>query len=312
MRNFVVDTNPTPKESSMSEHTASSEARSEPVLTVEIITPEIAQQWLESYNTENRGFKTSAVNKYVRDIESGNWAFLGDPIRFDVRGILIDGQHRLRAIVKSGIAIQMVVLRGVKTSHRAVIDSGARRSSGDALRIEGRKNAVAMAAAVSALDAFERGLFKHSGSSPMYSPSHAEVVELADLYSELGFDDDVTKAVSDYKHIRIKTTTLAVSRYLQRQVATDKEVEEFWYGACFTAGPGDARWTLRNWAAKQSSTRKDARRDTSLGLYAVAVCWNAWRKGKNTRISPVEKKEVLSDTGRVVKPAVYREIPRME
>lgn len=281
------------------------------VPTHEFVTPEIAREWLKEFNTENRNIQKAALNKYIRDIENGSWEDIGDPVRFDTNGLMIDGQHRLLAIIHTGVAMWLLVVRGIKPSARAVIDSGARRSSANALQIEGFKNSSATSAATSALSAFEKGMFKHAGSRPDYSPSHAEVVELATHYHSMGFEDDVTQATSDYRHIKITATVLAVSRYLQRQIASEEEVDEFWYGACFTAGPGDARWTLRNWAARRADDNK-SRKYTSMGLYAVAVCWNAWREGRNTKIAPVSEKEIVSDSGHVLQPAVYRPIPKMK
>lgn len=293
--------------------TASDEARTSPELTTELVTPEMAQRWLDSYNTENRKVKKTALDRYVRDIENGDWTFLGDPIRFDVRGILIDGQHRLMAIVKSGQSVMMAVLRGIPTEARATIDSGARRSSGDALQIEGYKNATTLASTVAALDAYRKGLFVHAGSSPTYSPSHSEVLNLVHEYAPLGIEEHVAAGASDYGHVKLHPTVIAMSRFLQRRVASQEEVDEFWYGVCYTAGPGDARWSLRNWANRvgQNKARKGSRRDTSLRLFAVSVCWNAWREGRNTRIVSVASKEVYDDEGNVVKPTVYRDIPEM-
>lgn len=287
------------------------EARSQPEWDVETITPEIAQRWLDRYNTENRKVRATAVARYVRDIENGDWDFTGDPIKFDTRGVLIDGQHRLVAVVKSGKSIRLLVVRGVNTSARSVVDTGAARSKGDALQLEGYKHATTYASAIKYALCWDRGLITHANSGSDLNLTHSEIVEFADEYEAKGLYDAVIDARTgpSRPETAVTSTVESVARYLQRQVASQEEVDEFWYGVYFTAGPGDARWTLRSW-----SPHRPARtvRDSSFRMYAVATAWNAWRKGKNMRISPIMTKEVISDEGNVIQPTVWRMIPKMK
>lgn len=116
-------------------------------VTLEKITPQKAQEWLDNYNTCNRNLRESHVDKIVRDILSGNWKINGDAIRFSVKGELLDGQHRLNAIVRSGVAIDTIVIRGISEASRQTIDSGIKRTSGDNLGLMGIKNSNKIAAA---------------------------------------------------------------------------------------------------------------------------------------------------------------------
>lgn len=101
-----------------------------PQLTLETITPQLAEEWLEKYNFNNRPLNNRHVLELVKEMEAGRWQLNGDTIRFS-NDRLIDGQHRLAAIVKAQVTIQSVVVRGLSDFVFATIDEGKKRSGGD-------------------------------------------------------------------------------------------------------------------------------------------------------------------------------------
>lgn len=68
--------------------------------TVLIITPEMAKKYLQNMKT-NRNISFARVNAYARDMERGAWQENGESIVFNKSGQLVNGQHRLAAIVKA-------------------------------------------------------------------------------------------------------------------------------------------------------------------------------------------------------------------
>lgn len=104
------------------------------------INPALANEWLVK-NSNNRHLSEDLVVNYATEMEAGRWALNGESIKFDTSGRLIDGQHRLRAIVLYGKAVKSLVLRGVDPSAFDTLDTGKRRSAGDVLSIRGVKNA---------------------------------------------------------------------------------------------------------------------------------------------------------------------------
>jgi hypothetical protein len=69
------------------------------------ITPEIAEKILMK-NESNRTLNKDIVNKYVREIIDNQWSeFTPDPIVINLNGILLNGQHRLNAVVKSNKSV---------------------------------------------------------------------------------------------------------------------------------------------------------------------------------------------------------------
>ena len=111
--------------------------KSEPVAETEVITPELAQQYLDT-NTNNRTVRKGKVDQFSRDMSGGRWRFTPQGIIFSSAGVLIDGQHRLLAIIQSGCSLMMWVFRGVDADVMEVIDTGATRSLKDRAQISGR------------------------------------------------------------------------------------------------------------------------------------------------------------------------------
>jgi hypothetical protein len=120
------------------------------------VTPEMAREWLES-NNGNRPLRGDNVKALARDMRSGDWRLVGDPIRIDRLGNLIDGQHRLAAVVDSGVAVPFFVGTGLDPEDKRVIDSGIKRRPGDQLVMDGRAQGVALASALRLMYSLEVG-----------------------------------------------------------------------------------------------------------------------------------------------------------
>lgn len=108
-------------------------------IRVEYITPDKAKRYL-SGNQNNRKLSTSIVNQYSESIKRGEWKLNGESIKFDNDGKLIDGQHRLHAIIKANTGIQMLVISGLNKEVFSTIDAGKKRTAGDCLSIQGVPN----------------------------------------------------------------------------------------------------------------------------------------------------------------------------
>jgi hypothetical protein len=98
------------------------------------ITPKLASKWLES-NENNRGLSQPTWMQYARLMKAGRWGECPQPIILNGQK-LIDGQHRLRAIIEYGKPISMWVCSGASEKTRELIDKGRGRSPADTLKIE--------------------------------------------------------------------------------------------------------------------------------------------------------------------------------
>lgn len=145
--------------------------------SVEVINAEKARQWLET-NTENyRKESQPHINNLCRDMLNGNFTFTNASIAFDVNGKLVDGQHRLLAVVKSGSPIVALVVRDMPEGSAAnpSIDSGKNRICTVHLQNHGVQYASAVASVIRCLASLHAGVKQRT---------HLTNVELASIASE--------------------------------------------------------------------------------------------------------------------------------
>lgn len=105
-----------------------------------LISPEMAKTWIENQG-KNRHWRREIVNKYKAEMLAGMWRENGQPIIFDDNGSLVDGQHRLRAIMESNRAIKCLVVSNVKPIDAMTIDMGLSRTLGDLFVMNRLRNA---------------------------------------------------------------------------------------------------------------------------------------------------------------------------
>lgn len=98
------------------------------------ITPDVAKEML-SHNCKNRRIRALTVSKYADDMKNGKWTETPDAICFDANGTLLNGQHRLNAVIQANIPVVMTIAYGVQAD--AVIDKGISRDTSDSLYMRG-------------------------------------------------------------------------------------------------------------------------------------------------------------------------------
>lgn len=106
---------------------------------IELITPELAKYYLTK-NTKNRPLTKKIVNSYFIQMSNNNWKSTGQSISFDVKGNLIDGQHRLEAMIRANKSYEYVVVTDIEEDAFVCYDTGKKRSAKDCFSIEGIKN----------------------------------------------------------------------------------------------------------------------------------------------------------------------------
>lgn len=102
----------------------------------EMITPDMASAYLKR-NKCNRPLRQNTIKRYSRDMKAGHWELTHQGIAFDKKGNLIDGQHRMHAIIMADCPVAIVVARHVDPKANIGIDSGYNRNSIDVLHFRG-------------------------------------------------------------------------------------------------------------------------------------------------------------------------------
>lgn len=95
------------------------------------ITPEDAAALL-ALNTNNRDVREGTVKTYAAAMKRGEWSRTHQGIGISRTGRVLDGQHRLMAIVMSGVTVDMMVATGLNDDVFKDLDGHAKRSAADA------------------------------------------------------------------------------------------------------------------------------------------------------------------------------------
>lgn len=104
-----------------------------------MLAPEDAMRLLE-HNTLNRPLSQTHVTRIADQIATGRWKFNGDSIKIAKTGDVLDGQHRLWAIIESKRAVETVVVKGIEKDAFSTIDTIRKsRSGSDTLTLLGAK-----------------------------------------------------------------------------------------------------------------------------------------------------------------------------
>lgn len=149
-------------------------------ISVETITPKMALEMLSHHLEYNRTVSMVTVDKLERDIKSGNWQLIPYPISIAEDGTVLDGQHRLTAIARGGIAVPCYVARNVPNTKEVFlsIDTGRPRTFADAMRVVKGDEVIYRNTTISAVARLllnhERGYslvtnMKYSNSEVLYS-----------------------------------------------------------------------------------------------------------------------------------------------
>lgn len=160
--------------------------------------PETATEYLTK-NTNNRTLKQSRITAMAREMARGGWQANGSTIVVSDTGKILDGQHRLYAVVKSGATIESIVVEGVAESAMPTLDSGSSRSFADVLKLRGEVQCNDLSSATRSVVQWQSGIrhaIGHGGGSKW---TNNELLDALDenpwIRDELSHLKRVTRAV---------------------------------------------------------------------------------------------------------------------
>ena len=193
-------------------------------VTVEFVdvTPELATQWLDDYNTQNRNLRYRVSGSYATDMEADEWDMNGETIKFAEDGTLLDGQHRLQGIKDTGVTLTLIVVRGLAKTAQATIDRNTPRRFADDLKITYKEpNHLALAALVRAVFLWKKGYKRRSSG---YIPSGKQLMHTYLEHPELGFI--VSRAANIAKKSGMTPSVVGLCIWLFEQ-SNPKEADTF-------------------------------------------------------------------------------------
>ncbi len=248
-------------------------------VTVETITPEMADAWLR-YNTHNRSIRPTYVDQLAHAMSSGQWELNGQSISFSTNPtVLVDGQHRLCAVVKSGVTIQSVVVRGIDLQAQRTIDVGPGRTFADVLTWAGESSTTVLASALAALHRYRTGGWARNTAS---RPTFDDMLQL--LADHPVIRQSVRKAEALRHGIgRSPSGPNAATHYVmweQSHIDADVFFDRLATGADLSAT--DPIYMLRRILISEATAQK--RMTTRHRMALTIKAWNAWITGAEMKL----------------------------
>ena len=241
--------------------------------SVEQVTPEIAERWLTK-NTANRRIRRAVVDRYARDMETGDFIENGSSICFAEDGTLLDGQHRLAAVVQSGATVWMLVVRNLRSATQDTMDDLAKRTLADTFGFHGVAAAHTAASITRRVILWQRGIRTNQGN---YQPTKTEAL------TALREDPSIVTAVESAVHMSsrrlVSPSIIGLTWWLFWQL-DEKDCADFWSGLHDGVGleKGSPIHIVREQLIQQSN--RGERIPETAYLAWVIKAWNHWRAGK--------------------------------
>ncbi|GLC28271.1 hypothetical protein [Roseisolibacter agri] len=235
------------------------------------ITPKMAEELLARNVELNRRLNRALVERYATDMQNGDWQEEnGETIKIAPDGTLLDGQHRLSAVVESGRPVRFLVVRNVDPDALATVDAGKSRSFADVLHMRGQENARRVAAAAKYVWHYENGSMLSSGRAV----SHALLAKVLEEHPRM---PDAVDDVHAYRPSLQPASVLAFVYTLAKEKHPRRAAQ--WL-AMVQEGEGlkktDAAWHLRERLLHGRSGR-GAREQLRIPYVAALMIksWNA-------------------------------------
>lgn len=222
----------------------------------------------------NRTVTPGTVDKYARDMLNQDWLWTGEAIQIDHDGFVRNGQHRLLAVIQSGVTLDFVVVRNVEPRAQLVMDIGRPRSAGAQMQLLGTKSAHHVTAIANLLLRWRAG--------KMLNTFQASVMEIESILRDEPEVVDGLAATYRVRHVIRKAPQSVLGAAYVEAGHVDVDARDVFFdllasGADLTTG--NPILVLRNKLQGQVGSQVRFRRAGQ--LYQVVNTWNQWRQGKN-------------------------------
>jgi hypothetical protein len=247
---------------------------------IEEVTPAKAQQWLEG-NVDNRKLREDRVLAHARVLQAGEWELGESAIVFDDQGVLINGQHRLSAVIVSGIPARFIILRGVPSQTQEIMDTGLGRNLADQLTRRGlvvsHANILSGALYWTHQLAYNEETGNVHYSEPSERPTLRQLLQIWEKHEDMA---DHVRPVSRLRSAtKVRPGPACALRY--RLFAVDPEEAEMFFDI-WTTGENlkrdDPILRLREWTLEDARLRGVRGRAPTYRFMAMSLkAWNLWR-----------------------------------
>jgi hypothetical protein len=256
-----------------------------------VITPKQANEILKN-NPINRRISLTAVNYYATQMKKGKWfSETDESIKVAANGTLIDGQHRLHAIVKSDTPTLMKITYDMPIDAFKFIDQGKKRSAQDALHVSGVKNSGMICGIIKSYQ-----IFKSGGTNAERSQQNASLSndDIHTLYFERPdyWQDIFCKTQRWYKlfHKLINPSFIG-SHYALLSDLHVEQADSFFEKLCSGVGVTshtDPIKLLRDYFLRQIDLKGKKVNTYSYNSAMTLKAWNLYRKNKTAGVLKID------------------------
>jgi hypothetical protein len=253
-----------------------------PTVKIEPVTPTMADKWLGTQE-RNRHLRDSRVEFFVALIERGEWKLTNDALSFDSDGRLINGQHRLTALVVCEATLPFVVLRGLPPEVQDIMDTGLARKMADALKLRGENYVTSLAAGLR----WEHRLryIENGGEAVHYrdGSQRSTITVLLGIFEEDpgGWREGAATLQAISAEIRVRPG-VGIAIWRRLHAIDSDEAEAFYAGLVSGAGlpEGSPILALRKQLGKSHAKGWGKMPDYREGAL-ILKAWNLWREGQS-------------------------------
>jgi hypothetical protein len=269
-------------------------------IVVRTIFPHEAESILEG-QVKNRSLSKATIKRYAQMMSDGAWMLNGETIVF-ADGQLINGQHRLNAVIDSKVPLTAIWVEvGNKYAFRT-LDQGKKRGNSDVLSIAGYTSTHNLAACLGTIVKIDTDwkLIGNGAGAKVAIPNY-EIEEYIKRYP--GLENSVKVISKWHKMLKIRRSSLAVLHYLLRRVDGGHEIEgadsslnksDEFLDQVFEGinlHKGSPALALRNAFIRGLSEGRVM--EPGYIIKAGIICWNNWLSGKQMKVLRVERESAI-------------------
>jgi hypothetical protein len=258
------------------------------------ITPSMAQDIL-SHNDNNRPLNPRTLSRYIDEMKEGRWMFNGDTISIDRDGNLLNGQHRLTAVVQSGVTIDGLIVEGLDPEAFTTMDIGRRRTGADALIIaEDAKNATCCSAACTHIISYKEAVERNAPYRRVVRNGpvrHDQIIDTYNAYPRLY--EYIRHGARQETTIKFIPLSMYAAIRLMMDEIDEKASADFWdkFETGANLGKSNPINALRSRFIGHMSQNAGRKMDRNLSFNLVCRAWNLWRSGKQASKLNLETKD---------------------
>lgn len=247
---------------------------------VEAIGPAEARVYIGE-KRQNRYLSRPYVDRLAGAMERGEWSLNGEAIKTDLEDKVFDGQHRLEAILRSGVRIVTVVVHGLDPRSVETVDMGRRRTLADILALREENSAHRLASGVVFYWRYRNTTLTTRGISGRKWPTPQQSLDLLETKPDIR--EGILWSDHVYRHIKLSPSVALGMFQAFADVDLDHTLKFYDSLAHDRELPADdprtvfRRQVASEWEAQaRTHTRPWREREAAWMVKA----WNAWRQGE--------------------------------